>query len=78
MNKTINRWIVITALLGLIFAAAAVLIKSESSSTASAVEYIPRCEYINIDLLRLDVAVIPCDELKITRDYTNDIPLDIE
>ena len=78
MNKTINRWIVITALLGLIFAAAAVLIKSESSSTASAVEYIPRCEYINIDLLRLDVAVIPCDELKITLEYTNDIPLDIE
>ncbi|MGN0649577.1 MAG: DUF4097 family beta strand repeat-containing protein [Oscillospiraceae bacterium] len=78
MEKTINRWIVITAVLGLIFAAAAVLIKSESAASASAVKYLPRCEYIDIDLLRLDVTVIPCDELKITLEYTNDIPLDIE
>lgn len=78
MEKAINRWIVITALLGAIFAAAAVLIKSESSSTATATEGIPLCEYINIDLLRLDVAVIPCDDIKITLEYTNDIPLDIE
>lgn len=54
------------------------LVKSEGSSTASVTEYIPRCEYIYIDLLRLNVSVIPCDDIKITLEYTNDIPLDID
>lgn len=78
MDRILNRCILITALLGAVFAAAAFFFKGESNAAASAAEYLPRFEYIDIDLLRLDVMVIPCDELKITLEYTNDIPLDIE
>ena len=62
MERGINRWLIITAVLAAAFAALAFLIPGESlGSSKEGDEYFPLCEYISVDLLKTDVTVIPYD-----------------
>lgn len=78
MEKVINRLLVITALLALAFGAAAFAFRNSEHDTIKSEEReLAFCEYIDIDLLRLDVTVIPYDGDKIRISYKSDLPLDI-
>lgn len=75
----VNHWLVITGILAAVFAAAAFLFQGQSLGTAKeGDEYFPLCEYISIDLLKTDVAIIPWEEDEIRFTYRSGVPLDVE
>ena len=79
MKKTINKWLIVTAAGAVIFAGLTFLFRnSEHDSLISGDKLCGFCEYIEVDLLRLDVAVVPYDGNEIRVIYKNDLPIDIE
>lgn len=79
MEKTVNRLLVLSAALAVLFGAAAFFFRSaEHDSAQTGDVLLPMCEYINIDILRLDVTVMPYDGDMIRVWYKNELPLDIE
>lgn len=78
MEKAVNRLLVVTAVLAVAFAAIAYSFRGAQHGEAAAEDrLVPFCEYIEVDILRLDVTVIPYDGEKIRVNYCNDTPLDI-
>ena len=72
MERGINRWLIITAVLAAAFAALAFLIPGESlGSSKEGDEYFPLCEYISVDLLKTEGD-------RIRMKYRNDVPLTAE
>lgn len=79
MKNTINRWIVVTAVGAVIFGTLTFLFRnSEHDSFCKGDEICGFYEYIKVDLLRLDVSIIPYDNDQIRVVYTNDLPIEIE
>ncbi|MCH5204930.1 MAG: DUF4097 family beta strand repeat protein [Oscillospiraceae bacterium] len=79
MKRTINKWLIVTAAGALVFGALAFLFRnSEHDSLSSGDKNCGFCEYIKVELLRLDVSIIPYDGDEIRVVYKNDLPLDIE
>ncbi len=79
MEKVVNRLMLITALLACVFGAGAFLFRdAEHDSASEADEFYPLCEYIEIDVLRLSVTVVPYEDDMIRVSYKNDVPLEIE
>lgn len=76
MEKKINRFLVVCLILGALFGGAAFLFRnSPHASEAGGVFTFPKLEYLDIDLQRLDVELIPYDGDEITVEYKNDRPL---
>ncbi len=78
MEKRINTLLIVTALMAAVFAVCAYHFRNdEHDSVLSEDREILLCEYIDIDLLRLDVTVIPYEGENIRVVYNNELPLDI-
>lgn len=76
MEKAINRLLIITAVLALLFGGCTYMFRnSPHASAVSEEKTCKACEYINIDVLRLDVTVIPYDGDEIRVSYTSELPL---
>lgn len=79
MEKAVDRWIIITAIAAVALAMCAFIFRSESNSAALEEELtLPLCEYIEIDVLKLDVTLIPSDEEDIRIRYKSEVPLTID
>lgn len=79
MKKTINKLLAAAAVSAAVFGALAFLFRdSEYDSFCKGDKLCGFYEYINVDLLRLDVFVVPYDEDEIRVVYKNDLPLEIE
>lgn len=79
MEKAINRLLLLTAVLTLVFCAAAYAHRNDEHDAVRTVDKVMDvCEYIDIDVLRLDVELIPYDGDKIRIAYKNELPLDIK
>lgn len=79
MEKKINRGILITAACALLFVGIALLFRNAPHDTAVSEDRLfELCEYIDVDLLRLDVNIFPYEGDKIRICYRNDLPLEIE
>ncbi len=75
-RAVLHRWLIITGAAAAAFAAAAVMIPGESLGSArQGDDYFPLCEYINVDLLKTPVTVIPYDGDRIHLLWKNDVPL---
>lgn len=78
MERAVNRLLVVTAVIAAAFGALAFLFRNSGHDSLCRDELtLPLCEYIDIELLRLDVTVIPTDDKVITIKYLNDVPVDI-
>lgn len=78
MEKIINRCLVISLILGVLFGVAAYLTRNDPHASEAGGEFtFPLLEYLDIDLQRLDVELIPYDGEEITVEYKNDRPLDM-
>ena len=76
MSRALDRWMIITAVIAVAFAMCAFFFRSESPSTALSEERIvPFCEYIEINVLQLDITIIPTDEEDIRISYKSEVPL---
>jgi hypothetical protein len=79
MGRIINRLLVITAALAIAFGGLAYIFRDAEHDNAQVFDKtFPLCEYIDMDILRLNVTVIPYDGNNIRISYKNDVPLDIE
>ena len=79
MEKIVNRLLIVSLVMAAVLGGAAFLFRNAEHDPIQEDEMtLPLCEYIDIDLLRLDVDIIPYDEEKIRISYKNDVPLDIE
>lgn len=79
MEKIINKFLVISLILGVIFGGAAFLFRSSPHASEAGGEFtFPLLEYLDLDLQRLNVDLIPYDKEEITVEYKNDRPLDME
>lgn len=79
MEKKINKFLVVSLILGLLFGGAAYLFRNSPHASEAGGEFtFPPLEYLDIDLQRLGVELIPYDGEEIVVDYKNDRPLDME
>ena len=79
MERIVNRCLVIALILGVLFGIAAYLTRNDPHASEAGGEFtFPLQEYLDIDLQRLDVELIPYDGEEITVEYKNDRPLDME
>lgn len=79
MEKLVNRLLIVMLLLSVICGGGAYLFRnSERAEMASDDLTFRICDYINVNVLRMDVTVIPYDGERIRVAYTNDLPLNIE
>lgn len=79
MEKIINRCLVVSLILGVLFGVLAYLTRNEPHASEAGGEFtFPLQEYLDIDLQLLDVELIPYDGEEITVEYKNDRPLDME
>lgn len=79
MEKKINKFLVLSLVLGVLFGAAAYMFRNSPHASEAGGEFtFPKLEYLDIDLQRLDVELIPYDGEEITVEYKNDRPLDME
>lgn len=79
VEKAVNRLMIVTAAFALAFGAGAYHFRNAPHAGAYEDELeVSLCEYIDIDVLRLNVSVIPYDGDRIRISYTNDLPLIIE
>ena len=79
VEKAVNRLMIVTAAFALAFGAGAYHFRNAPHAGAYEDELeISLCEYIDIDVLRLNVSVIPYDGDRIRISYINDLPLIIE
>lgn len=78
MERVVNRLLIVTAAVALLFGGLAFLFRnSEHDSLSKADVTLPLCEYIDIELLRLDVTVLPTDADEIRVTYIDDVPINI-
>lgn len=76
MEKVINRLMIITLAAAILFGAAAYHFRNAEHDSVFREELsFPLCEYIDIDLLKLPVTIIPYDGERISITYTSDLPL---
>ena len=76
MEKVINKLIIITLLAAVLFGAFAFHFRSaEHDNVFREERSFPMCEYIDIELPKLPVTLIPYDGEKISVEYTNELPL---
>lgn len=76
MEKIINRFMIVTLAAALIFGALAYRFKdAEHDSVYHEDLSFSLCEYIDIDLKKLDVTVMPYDGKLISVSYASDLPL---
>ena len=79
MERAVNRLIIVFAALAALFAAGAYFFRGAPHGTAYEDELETAvCDYIDIDVLRLDVTVLPYDGDDIIIKYRNDLPLTFE
>lgn len=79
MEKRINKFLVVSLILGLLFGGAAYWFKDSPHASEAGGEFtFPSLEYLDVDLQRLSVELIPYDEEEITVVYKNDRPLNME
>ena len=79
MEKKINRALVVSLILGLLFGGAAYFFRNAPHASEAVGEYtFPQLQYLDIDLQRLSVELIPYDGEEITVEYKNDRPLEME
>ena len=79
MEKKINKFLVVCLILGVLFGGVAFLFRDSPHASEAGGEFtFDSLEYLDIDLQRLDVELIPYDGEEITVDYKNDRPLDME
>ena len=79
MERIINRCLIIALILGVLVGIAAYLTRNDPHASGAGGEFtFPLQEYLDIDLQRLDVELIPYDGEEITVEYQNDRPLDME
>lgn len=78
MDKKINLLLVVTGVLSIIFGGLAYYFRDAEHDSAQTGDIpIPICEYIDIEILRLDVEIIPYEGDHIRVVYKNEVPLDI-
>lgn len=79
MEKKINKFLVLSLVLGALFGGAAYFFRDFPHASEAGGEFtFPKLEYLDIDLQKLDVELIPYDGEEIAVDYKNDRPLDME
>ena len=79
MEKFVNKCLVITLALTVLFGGIAFLFRNFPHASEAGGEFsFPLLEYLDIELQKLDVSIIPYDEDDITVEYKNDRPLDFE
>lgn len=79
MEKIINKCLVISLILAVGFGAAAYMFRNSPHASEAGGEFTyPLLEYIDLDLQRLDVEIIPYDGEDITVEYKNDRPLEMD
>lgn len=79
MEKRVNVLLVVTAILTVIFGGLAYHFRdAEHDSAQTGDVLLPMCEYIDIEILRLDVEIIPYDGENIRVAYKNELPLALE
>lgn len=77
MERIINRLLAVTLVGTVFFGGIAFLLRNSRHDTVSQGENcFDVCDYIDIDLQRLDVTIIPSDGDEIRVSYKNDLPLD--
>ncbi len=76
MEKVINRLMIVTLAAAILFGAAAYHFRNAEHDSVFREELsFSMCEYIDIDLLKLPVTVIPYEKDKISVSYASDLPL---
>ncbi len=76
MEKVINRLIIVTLAASILFGALAYHFRNAEHDSVFREELsLPICEYIDVDLMRLPVIIIPYDGEKISVSYTSDLPI---
>ena len=66
MEKIVNRLLIITAAAAVVFGALAFVFRNaRHDSAAQGDEYYPVCDYIDVNLVRLNAEIIPYDGDKI-------------
>lgn len=76
MEKVINRLMIVTLAASVIFGALAYHFRNAEHDSVFREELsLPVYEYIDIDLMRLSVIIIPYDGEKISVSYTSDLPI---
>ncbi len=79
MEKIVNRLLIITAAAAAIFGALAFVFRNaRHDNAAQGDEYYPVCDYIDVNLVRLNAEIIPYDGDKIRVCYKNNLPLIVE
>ena len=79
MEKKINKFLVVSLILGVLFGGAAYFFRNAPHASEAGGEFtFPPLEYLDIDLQKLGVELIPYDGEDIVVDYKNDRPLDME
>ena len=79
MEKKINRFLVISLIFGVLFGGAAYFFRNAPHASEAGGEFtFPPLEYLDIDLQRLGVELIPYEGDEIIVDYKNDRLLDME
>ena len=79
MERKINKGLAITVVCALLFLGIAFLFRNAPhDNMASGDKLYEFCEYIDLELLRLDVNIEPYDGDEIRVCYYNDLPLDVE
>lgn len=77
MEKIVNRALVLTLIFAIFFGGLTFAFRNAEHDTVRQGEReFPLCEYINVNLQRLPVTVIPYDDECIRVSYKNDLPLD--
>lgn len=79
MEKKVNKFLAASLILAAVFAGLAFLFRNSPHASEAGGEYaFPLLEYLDIELQRLDVSLIPYDGEEITVEYKNDRPLVFE
>lgn len=79
MEKIVNKMLAVTFVFAVLFGGAAYLLRNtEHDTIAEGERDFELYEYIDIDLQRLDVTIIPYDGEDIRVSYKNDLPLAFE
>lgn len=79
MEKIINKFLVISLIFGILFGGIAFLMfRTPHSSGAGGSFAFPLLEYLDINLQKLNLEVVPYDGEEIIVEYKNDRPLEIE
>lgn len=78
VEKRINVLLAVTAVLTVIFGGLAYFFRgAEHDSAQTGDVMLPMCEYIDIEILRLDVELVPYDGKNIRVVYKNELPLEL-